>query len=548
MPNYRPFLPIDLYERAKMKETRMDEPMRSTKKRPAIQSLFFLLLMALGVFTPSTSFAQSILEVFDINTKEVESSFEDSGAAKISIYFSARQAKGQPISGLKADNINLLINKDEPPLKSKTLRSFKDGDRAIAVVVVFPIAKDYIEEFYGIRSNVASFVQQFRSLDWVGVVAYDSTATPYAPVTGADIPGLADTVREIQNTEVIEPNLFGALIPAVNMLKNLEAKQKYLVVVSNAEGAIVGDDKEATKRIQKFQYSIKELGITPMIVGYTPDGPEELTYRKWLKQLALAGGTYNEAVAMDELPNAMNTVFDLIFQQYILDAEVDLSGDFWLEEGKYTFTVVAKVGSQELKGSQKAGWPALSKDNSWLIWMIAGIAGGLLFLVLFIVIIIKALKRRKQRVQEAPMMMMSEQPQQQQDFKCETCGKTIPEKLYGFRGEFCMSGGKPDCPYYQMPDNGRLTITRGPLADVTFFIKEEMVTIGSLIDNSVALVDNSVSKKHAAIKVDDANRYEIRDFGSTNGTYVNNDRVQRMFLKDGDVIKFGSVEMTFTLK
>ncbi|PJB42843.1 MAG: hypothetical protein CO108_10970, partial [Deltaproteobacteria bacterium CG_4_9_14_3_um_filter_63_12] len=196
----------------------------------------------------------------------------------------------------------------------------------------------------------------------------------------------------------------------------------------------------------------------------------------------------------------------------------------------------------------KAGWPALSKDNSWLIWMIAGIAGGLLFLVLFIVIIIKALKRRKQRVQEAPMMMMSEQPQQQQDFKCETCGKTIPDKLYGFRGEFCMSGGKPDCPYYQMPDNGRLTITRGPLADVTFFIKEEMVTIGSLIDNSVALVDNSVSKKHAAIKVDDANRYEIRDFGSTNGTYVNNDRVQRMFLKDGDVIKFGSVEMTFTLK
>jgi len=500
-----------------------------------------LCALLFGLLLPTTASAQSVLDIVDINTKE---------APSLSVYFSARNADGSPISGLKAEDITLEIDGSEPPLDSKELQSFKKGESPVAAVVVFPIAADYIEQFFGIRSNVANFLGQFRQIDFIGYVAYGANASPSALVTGADIPGMAQTIRDLENTDEIEPNLFGALIPAIAMLKNAEnVKQKYLVVVSNAEGAVVGDDKAAASKIAKFQQTVKELGIRPLIVGYTPDGPDALTYRKWLKQMSLAGGTYTEATAKADLPGAMNKVYEQIFQQYILNADIAMEDpdEYWLEEGKYPFTVIAKVGSQELKSTQKAAWPAVEKPASlWWWWFIVLPLLILLGAFLLIFIIIKIVKRKKKEPEEAPQeMMVAPQPQ---EFHCESCGKVIPEELYNFRGEFCMAGGQADCPYYQMPDHGRLTVNKGTLADITFFIKDEVTTIGRLEDSSVYLKDQTVSKKHAAIKVDEGNRYEIRDFGSTSGTFVNGEKIQRMFLRDGDEISFGQVEVTFHLK
>lgn len=502
-------------------------------------TLAFLCVALLGPFSAQ---AQAVLEVVDVNTKD---------APKVQVYFSARNPDGSPISGLKAEDVSLLVDNEAPPLDSKELKAFKDGDQPVAVVVVFPIAKDYIEDFFGIRSNVSTFIGQFRPVDWVGFVAYDSNARPPEIGTGPNIQAVAEQVTSLKNSDVIQPNLFGAIVPAIGALKNIEGvKQRYLVVVSNAEGAVVGDDAAAAKAVRKLQGLMKENGIRPVIVGYTPDGPEELTYRKWLKQLALAGGTYTEATAIEELPSAMSRVYDQIFQQYILEAAIDLSDPeaFWLPEGKYNWTVSTKVGSQELKSSAKAGWDPGEKPASmwWLYYIVYPLIGLLVAFVLIFIIV--KIARRKKPEAEAPVMAGPAAPAAPTEFRCEVCNKVIPEQLYNFRGEFCMSSAQPDCPYYQMPDHGRLTVTKGPLADITFFIKEEVTTVGKDIANSVALVDASVSKKHAAIKLDTGNRYEIRDFGSTNGTYVNGEKIQRMFLKDGDTITFGTVELEFRLK
>ncbi len=75
-----------------------------------------------------------------------------------------------------------------------------------------------------------------------------------------------------------------------------------------------------------------------------------------------------------------------------------------------------------------------------------------------------------------------------------------------------------------------------------------MTTIGSYPENDIYLADKSVSRKHAAIKTDEGKRYEIRDFGSSNGLYINNEKTERKFLKDGDLIRFGTVETVFKLK
>ncbi len=64
----------------------------------------------------------------------------------------------------------------------------------------------------------------------------------------------------------------------------------------------------------------------------------------------------------------------------------------------------------------------------------------------------------------------------------------------------------------------------------------------SLVAAAFARFDN-VSRRHATVTVDDAGRAVIRDEGSTNGTYVNDDRAlpgNEVRLVDGDRVRLGA--------
>lgn len=61
---------------------------------------------------------------------------------------------------------------------------------------------------------------------------------------------------------------------------------------------------------------------------------------------------------------------------------------------------------------------------------------------------------------------------------------------------------------------------------------------------NVVLIDKFMSSKHAEIKAEHG-MWILRDTGSTNGTYVNNRRVDRHELVDNDFIKFGTNMLKF---
>jgi pSer/pThr/pTyr-binding forkhead associated (FHA) protein len=79
---------------------------------------------------------------------------------------------------------------------------------------------------------------------------------------------------------------------------------------------------------------------------------------------------------------------------------------------------------------------------------------------------------------------------------------------------------------------------------VTHDINDETMTIGRLSDNSIQIEDGSVSSHHAEI-ASVSNGYRLTDKGSTNGTFVNGTQITEVVLKDGDQIRFGSVETVF---
>ncbi len=70
------------------------------------------------------------------------------------------------------------------------------------------------------------------------------------------------------------------------------------------------------------------------------------------------------------------------------------------------------------------------------------------------------------------------------------------------------------------------------------------VTIGRRHDNQLRLLDPKISGRHARI-VWLYNKPYIQDLNSTNGTYVNGERVRQHTLLDGDIITLSSVTIKF---
>jgi hypothetical protein len=75
-------------------------------------------------------------------------------------------------------------------------------------------------------------------------------------------------------------------------------------------------------------------------------------------------------------------------------------------------------------------------------------------------------------------------------------------------------------------------------------LKEGTVSIGRSRDCGVVIPTKGISREHAEITVK-GGEITIRDLGSSNGVYVNEQKVREISLADGDLIGFGKFKITF---
>jgi hypothetical protein len=75
-------------------------------------------------------------------------------------------------------------------------------------------------------------------------------------------------------------------------------------------------------------------------------------------------------------------------------------------------------------------------------------------------------------------------------------------------------------------------------------INQQIMVIGRGTDADVILNDPGVSRRHAEIHVV-AGRAQLVDLGSTNGSYVDGERVHTHYLQPGSVITIGRCRITF---
>jgi diguanylate cyclase (GGDEF)-like protein len=80
----------------------------------------------------------------------------------------------------------------------------------------------------------------------------------------------------------------------------------------------------------------------------------------------------------------------------------------------------------------------------------------------------------------------------------------------------------------------------GPNMGTRYALGDEPVFIGRQDDCAIQNTDGSVSRYHAKVFLAEEGGYVIADLGSTNGTFVNNQRRQEGQLRDGDYVRIGN--------
>jgi len=90
-----------------------------------------------------------------------------------------------------------------------------------------------------------------------------------------------------------------------------------------------------------------------------------------------------------------------------------------------------------------------------------------------------------------------------------------------------------------------LFVIRGNDQGMRFELEEETLRLGRDSSNPVQLHDTEVSRQHAELRRID-HVYTISDLNSSNGTYVNGQRVRQHRLESGDQVQLGGTLMLYT--
>lgn len=94
-------------------------------------------------------------------------------------------------------------------------------------------------------------------------------------------------------------------------------------------------------------------------------------------------------------------------------------------------------------------------------------------------------------------------------------------------------------------------ILRSPIVDaqpaMTFRVLPGAAkTVGRAVRSDFILDAAMVSRVHCRLVVSQAGELEVEDLDSTNGTFVNDQRVRRAMLNAGDRLRIGRVELAVT--
>ena len=88
----------------------------------------------------------------------------------------------------------------------------------------------------------------------------------------------------------------------------------------------------------------------------------------------------------------------------------------------------------------------------------------------------------------------------------------------------------------------KLVLLSAGMTGRTHELKVDKTTIGRVEDNTFQIAEPSVSSHHCEVLLRGSD-VVVRDLNSTNGTYINGEKVTESVIKPGQVLRLGQIEM-----
>lgn len=432
---------------------------------------------------------------------------------------------GKPVA-VPADADWTVSFDGEPAKGEKKVMRRRESDHPVHVVVVVSAVETLRgEAFDTIKEATASLISGLRRNDTSAAVGYGDIVEDTTNLS----PQHEDTVSWLRELDPkgTTPQLYEgirqglALFPSA--FDTFGHNRAMLVITDGADK----DEFDATRindHVGSIQSIAKDLNVRITVIGVDIAGLGKLEQVRKLGEPT--GGLSVKATTPAEIQTQVANFRSELQDQYVI--EIEPAG---LEGGKEVgFKVELEHGGQPYS-TDTVMQPAPEPPSNLMLYL-AVIGGGLLGLLLLFFLIRAIVRAIRNREPEGPVV---ESP----DLRpCVQCGNQIPIEW-------------KVCQYCEaLPHHGRLTVLGGAgdaLQGRAFFIKESQTNIGAAENNHVALPVAGVSKRHAGIQVQDG-RFELADYGSMNGTFIEGTRISKQFLKDGNEVQLGPVKLEFKLK
>lgn len=88
----------------------------------------------------------------------------------------------------------------------------------------------------------------------------------------------------------------------------------------------------------------------------------------------------------------------------------------------------------------------------------------------------------------------------------------------------------------------KLQVLSGSLAGQSYELKVDKTTVGRVEDNTLQLAEPSVSSHHCEVLLKGSD-VVIKDLNSTNGSFINGEKITEAVLKPGQTLRLGQVEL-----
>src|SRR3954468_15090313 len=88
----------------------------------------------------------------------------------------------------------------------------------------------------------------------------------------------------------------------------------------------------------------------------------------------------------------------------------------------------------------------------------------------------------------------------------------------------------------------KLVVLSEGMTGQSYELKVDKTTVGRVEDNTFQIADSSVSSHHCEVLLRGSD-VVIKDLNSTNGSFINGEKISETVLKPGQTLKLGQIEL-----